>query len=223
LRQENSVDDDLSFAKSLTPNAFQGGAAERTATINGLQQFKSAGLRKEQAGRTYAVDINAEPSQLLDWDAPLASQPKPVQDAIQQHVDAINAERASTGGLASKVFPATDWAEQTAPLPMPTTGQQAYDLLSSHLGNAGAAKALKDVGLKGIQYLDAGSRAAGNGSRNYVVFDDNLINVLKKYGIAAPVAGGAVAAGMQQQPQPVNQLTMPAQQPVNPLLGQIGT
>jgi hypothetical protein len=41
---------------------------------------------------------------------------------------------------------------------------------------------LKDKGIPGIKYLDQGSRAAGDGSRNYVVFDDKLITILKKYG-----------------------------------------
>lgn len=43
---------------------------------------------------------------------------------------------------------------------------------------------LKQAGIPGIKYLDAGSRAKGDGSRNYVVFDENLISIVRKYGIA---------------------------------------
>ena len=39
-----------------------------------------------------------------------------------------------------------------------------------------------------------GSRGAGDGSRNYVVFDENLINIVKKYG----VAGAATMLGVSQ-------------------------
>lgn len=46
-----------------------------------------------------------------------------------------------------------------------------------------------------------GSRGAGEGSRNYVVFDDKLIDILKKYGLPIPVAGAAFE-GMDQQPSP---------------------
>lgn len=48
-----------------------------------------------------------------------------------------------------------------------------------------------EAGIPGIKYLDGNSRAAGDGSRNYVVFDDSLIEILKKYGLA----GGAIGAG----------------------------
>jgi hypothetical protein len=62
-----------------------------------------------------------------------------------------------------------------------------------------AAKALRDRGIPGIKYLDQGSRAAGDGSRNYVVFRDDIIDILRKYGIMAPVAGGAVASAQGRQ------------------------
>jgi hypothetical protein len=43
-----------------------------------------------------------------------------------------------------------------------------------------AAELLKNAGIPGIQYLDAGSRGAGTGTRNYVVFPSNegLLNIL---------------------------------------------
>jgi len=51
-------------------------------------------------------------------------------------------------------------------------------------GNIGRASALRDAGIPGIKYLDAGSRTAGEGSRNYVVFDPEIINIVRKYGVA---------------------------------------
>jgi hypothetical protein len=51
---------------------------------------------------------------------------------------------------------------------------------------------LRDRGIPGIRYFDQGSRAGGGqGTRNYVVFDDKLIDILKKYGLAGLVASGA--------------------------------
>lgn len=46
-------------------------------------------------------------------------------------------------------------------------------------------------GVPGIQYLDQGSRSAGQGTRNYVMFDDNLIEIIRKYGIAGLLGSGA--------------------------------
>jgi hypothetical protein len=48
----------------------------------------------------------------------------------------------------------------------------------------GAEQRLREAGIPGIKYLDQGSRGKGDGTRNYVVFDDKLIDILKKYGIA---------------------------------------
>lgn len=57
----------------------------------------------------------------------------------------------------------------------------------------------RDAGIPGIRYLDHGSRGAGEGSHNYVVFDDATIDILRKYGIAGLMLGGAGAAGARQQ------------------------
>lgn len=42
------------------------------------------------------------------------------------------------------------------------------------------SEALNAEGIPGIKYWDGGSRAAGDGTRNYVVFDENLMTVLKR-------------------------------------------
>ena len=62
-----------------------------------------------------------------------------------------------------------------------------------------ATTALRNQGIPGIKYLDQGSRAAGEGTRNYVIFDDTIIDILRKYGLLpAAVAGGSLAS---QEPQ----------------------
>ena len=58
------------------------------------------------------------------------------------------------------------------------------------------AQALREAGIPGIRYLDQGSRGAGQGTSNYVVFDDKLIEILRKYGILPPLAAGAGGAGL---------------------------
>jgi hypothetical protein len=55
-------------------------------------------------------------------------------------------------------------------------------------------KWLKSKGVAGTKYLDQGSRTAGEGSRNYVVFDDKLIDILRKYGIIGALGLGAASA-----------------------------
>jgi hypothetical protein len=69
------------------------------------------------------------------------------------------------------------------------------------------AKELAARGIPGIKYLDAGSRGAGDGSRNYVVFDDSLIEILRKYGVLpAAVGTGAFMQIMENDPEQAQQL-----------------
>jgi len=48
------------------------------------------------------------------------------------------------------------------------------------------SEALREAGIPGIRYLDAGSRGAGDGSRNYVLFDDSLATIVGKDGQYTP-------------------------------------
>jgi hypothetical protein len=53
---------------------------------------------------------------------------------------------------------------------------------------------MRDYGIPGIRYLDQGSRSQGQGTSNFVIFDPKTIEILRKYGIAGHMAGGAAAA-----------------------------
>lgn len=88
------------------------------------------------------------------------------------------------------------------------TGKDAYEAMKDKLGaldwpatadvdtrrrygKKAASKvsdALREDGILGIKYLDQMSRGAGKGSRNYVVFDDKIIDIVRKYGIAGAAA-----------------------------------
>lgn len=64
-----------------------------------------------------------------------------------------------------------------------------WDDVRSVLQWAEADKKLAEAGIPGIRYLDQGSRGKGEGSYNYVVFDDSIIDILKKYGLAGLIGG----------------------------------
>jgi hypothetical protein len=77
-----------------------------------------------------------------------------------------------------------------------STGGDAYRGLVRKYGEDGTGQAqasnlLRDKGIKGIQYNDAMSRGMDGGSRtrNYVTFDDKLMNIVDKYGVAGLSAG----------------------------------
>ncbi len=61
----------------------------------------------------------------------------------------------------------------------------------------GVSEKLRDRGVPGIKYLDGQSRGVGDGSRNYVIFDDKLIEITHKDG--TPVSAeerASVTAGL---------------------------
>lgn len=142
-------------------------------------------------GRMYEVQINADPDQLLDWDKPLSQQSGQVQSAAQQLI-----EQAKRDAQANNRYAAQALLESKDYVPADPTGADIHRILSRTM-NDGAqfnqttvSKALREQGIPGIKYLDGGSRAAGEGSRNFVIFDDSLIDILKKYGVALPVIEG---------------------------------
>jgi hypothetical protein len=130
--------------------------------------------------RTYELNINADPAQMLDWDKPLSQQSPSAQQlllpgagkklALDPHVASI------FEGNPANVDAATAYrAFGRAPV---------------------TSQALNEAGIPGIKYLDAGSRGAGQGSSNYVVFDPSIIDIMRKYGIAGAAAAPAVGAAM---------------------------
>ena len=126
----------------------------------------------------YEVNIDVEPDELLDFDSPINQQPKIMKSFRDETYD----------------------MEADAPGEM-----RGMDLLrmlgDDDVGRAGqyssqkAADRLREAGIKGIRYADAFTRhkTPDKRSMNYVIFDDRLITIAKKYGIAIPAAAAMLA------------------------------
>ena len=68
---------------------------------------------------------------------------------------------------------------------LPSTGEDLYRLLG-----ASANKRLRvAAGIPGIRYLDGGSRGAGSGTMNTVLFDDSLVKILERNGVPVEQPG----------------------------------
>ena len=139
----------------------------------------------------YEVEIKAGRENLLDWDKPLSGQPESVRTAIEGLMSPQEKRH-----LANWKAPA--WSLKPGESPNIKYEDAIdvgtiYGLLSaSHKGGArGLSGDLLAGGVRGIKYLDQVSRGAGKGTSNFVVFDDETIEIIKKYGIAALVGGGA--------------------------------
>jgi len=137
---------------------------ERVAASNAIDLIKSgAKLPEATGGRMYEVNINADPEHFLDWDKPLSQQHPQIQRQLED------------------AYPGT--IEQ---------GRSVQQSLFPYGVKPQVTDVLREAGIPGIKYLDQGSRGAGEGSRNYVVFDDKLVDIMKKYGLvgATPLATG---------------------------------
>jgi hypothetical protein len=157
-------------------------------------------VRAASKGHMYEVKINADPEHFLDWDKPLSEQHPKVQAALTPEAIGLTA----FGPVGPKGY--YGWADETgkrigpslrtgSPGPLfdpKATGQDIYRTL--HDNPTAAAEMLHKAGIPGIRYLDAGSRGAGEGSRNTVVFDPTSMEVIRRYGVAG-LLGGAAAAG----------------------------
>lgn len=150
----------------------------------------------------YKTDIpDAHIDKMLDWDKPLSEQHPDVQAALQQY--GINADprideylklRAQKypSGMTKVPLSATDESRMQELLPIyqegglsGANGQQIYKMLTDKFGSQqSASDALAKQGLTGIKYLDGTSRTAGEGTRNFVIFNPDDIRILERNGVA---------------------------------------
>jgi len=132
-------------------------------------------------GHMHEVSINAHPDHFLDWDQPIHNQTKHVQRAIKEWNDwrpaaeKLPKEIIQGSGIepnGSHIY------HHIANIAQPNNG----DLYGSNTkGQKFASGELQDMGIKGIRYLDAGSRSKGEGTRNYVVFDPKIVDIKRRY------------------------------------------
>lgn len=132
-----------------------------------------------QKPKMYEVSINAPPDHFLDWDKPLSEQSKQVRRAI-----------ADMRELGMKV-PTDDSVTGADFYRTIANAQAAKNGLGFGPDGAKATNDLKFGGISGVKYLDQGSRRVGEGTRNYVVFDDSLVEILRKYGLIGMLGAGA--------------------------------
>ena len=174
------VADDLNYHRGNVEGVkkiYEGMLANGDEAAKKMAQEKLAALPEAVdrfKGRMYEVDVNANPEDFVDIEMPLKDQPA-LEPALRKywgrHYDSYMSDPYTNDG---------DFFRQLAQDPV---NKNLY------------LKEMREAGIPGLKYKDAGSRGAdGDGSRNYVVFDENLISIVKKYGIA----GAATMLGVTQ-------------------------
>ena len=123
-------------------------------------------------GYLYKVDIPDEAiPRMLDWDKPLSQQSPEVQ-AILRKADLID----------ESVWPHYT-GESLYQGEMNARGPYKPNGFADNAAAPPISELLRTQGIPGIRYLDGGSRSAGQGTSNYVLFDDKLGRILEKNGV----------------------------------------
>lgn len=126
-----------------------------------LDKWNKMGVRRADRGHMYEVRINASPEDFLDWDKPLSQQSEKVRKSIEGY----------------------DFD------PSKTVGQTMHgEMPFSEMRSPQFSQQLRRDGIPGIRYLDQGSRSAGEGSHNYVLFRDDIVDIVRRYGIGPLLA-----------------------------------
>ena len=138
---------------------------------------------KPPSGRLYKVEI-PEDNEYLLWDKPLSEQPENIKAALAQYYatatgatlemarEQIDAETERTGAMEYRAIARQFENDDAAWARLGITPNDV-----SGRTDQAASLALREAGIAGIKYLDGSSRAAGDGSFNYVVFDDSRVQV----------------------------------------------
>jgi hypothetical protein len=136
--------------------------------------MRASGQIQQGKGHMYEVKVNADPEKFLHWDRSLSEQHPDVQAAL------------------AKLPPPDD--NLMFPITPKSLGR---DYVSGY-----GSQALKDVGLPGIRYRDAGSRdAKGEPTHNAVVFDPATMEIIRRYGLAGLMLGGGGLLSPDKQEQ----------------------
>lgn len=155
-------------------------------------------------GALYRTRLEVDPDEMLDWEKPLASQPKvmgrldpeamglrmsKLPSGYRAFVNAQNQPvgQMQRGGTANSFL--RRWMDS---MKKANSGETAYRALSNstYIGTdlerlKNASSALKAAGVPGIKYFD------NLWSRNYVMFDPERIKILEMLGLAGIGAFGA--------------------------------
>jgi len=139
-----------------------------------INKLDNDNLRYEE-GQLYEVDI-PDDDEMLDWDKKLSEQPEQVREIIKRYEDKIKIPGSVIDNMTGeRIYRQLSQkkAREKRPGEIFEGGNEKDDKAASEY--------LGSIGIKGIRYLDGSSCAAGEGSHNYVIFDDNDIKITKTF------------------------------------------
>jgi hypothetical protein len=144
---------------------------ETKAAVQGALDLIASG-NVAPKGSLYKVDLPDEQiAKMLDWDKPLSQQSKEVQKALAKYMDGPETFMSPTSGSLYN-----------------PTGKQIYESITGSVdafsgkGSDISAKKLRDLGIPGVRYLEAGSSNTKQNTSNFVVFpgSEDILQILER-------------------------------------------
>jgi hypothetical protein len=184
--------------------------------------FKALRKRADFAprrGRMYEVNIAAEREHFLDWDKPLSEQSEQAKKVLEKlRKEALGTEGVK-GSVLSDTLKGDPTGGQIISAHQNEFGGHGHTKILTEAGIPGikyldqGSRIISEVNKFGENWFIKGSstpyktkaeaqaaaEAAGQATSNFVVFNDALINVIRKYGIAAIAAIPPAFSQMQKQ------------------------
>ena len=139
------------------------------------QQMRVAISETPSAGSFYTVDLPDDAiARMLDWDKPLSEQPQAVREAWDSWLNSPEGKALRDSGSLNT----------SSRFGGELRGQDVFGNIYEGYANPSGGEQpmvsrwLQGRGIPGIRYLDGNSRGAGQGTYNYVVFDDKLPRIV---------------------------------------------
>ena len=215
INEINKRMDELSRVMDTDRIAGQYGKFKSEVGQNAFKEYNDL-MDKRQAivdakGHMYQVAVKADRNSFMDYDKAFKDQPEAVRAALTPERLGLKPAGPFPGGNNY------GWVDETGkPVGNTKRGSLPDSIFepgatpASIMGFIGrgnaelAAQKLREAGVPGVRYFeDRTAVATGKESpSNYVVFDDSLIDILRKYGLVGLLGGGAVAAGANA-PKPI--------------------
>lgn len=136
-----TVREDMRNSKTWAPQHYQ-------AALDRLAEWKQKGVAPSPSGALYKQDLPDEMlPRMLQWEKPFSEQPNAVRDALEALRATYRKSEGAEGPYISEG----------------ATGQQILGELYKTFGTSKTPAVLQGLGIPGVSYLDAGSRATSGG------------------------------------------------------------
>lgn len=182
-----AIKNDPDWAKKWDAEGYEDEINKALATYQ--EALKEAGAFDSAYG--YEVNLAPEEDEYLLWDKPLSEQSEKVKEAIKKIPQSYISQMPQ--GIIKVALTKPDgpgaWSH--------ATGQQLYYALYDQAARGerltpnsqkaevdaltDASDILLSVGIRGNKYLDGGSRDDGDGTYNYVIFDDKDVEITGRF------------------------------------------